>query len=488
MGGRTAVVGDDVFAMPGWAEPVPVLRVERPLPLVIDLDGAGLSPAFVAEAAIRALRGGPSGVLSLLSVALPGRGSFDHAFDRSGAVDPGPGLFDARMLAAATRADAEGREVLILTSAFPALARRLCATTAWADDVIVAPRGDDIAELARLAAVRTRCPGGFVAFSGADEGALWVRAAGRQAAEPGLVDAVAPPVRSRLRVWVKAARLHQWTKNLLVFLPLVLAGRAFDASAWLMAAMGFLAFGLVASATYLLNDLHDLDHDRAHRSKRHRPLASGALSIPAALVGIVSGLGLGLGLAAASGPASLAILSVYLAATLAYTFRIKRVALLDAVTLAGLFTSRLVAGVVFCGVAGSAWLFVLSMFLFTSLALAKRYGEIRHLAPSGAIPGRGYVAEDGPVVLAFGTATAAAAVLMVSLYIVEAATRQAFYVNPEFLWLAPVAVFVWLGRIWLLCGRGALNDDPVEFAITDGPSLALGLAVLTGFCLACMRF
>ena len=116
--------------------------------------------------------------------------------------------------------------------------------------------------------------------------------------------------------------------------------------------------------------------------------------------------------------------------------------------------------------------------------------EIRHLAggPGSAIPGRGYVAGDGPVVLAFGTATAAAAVLIVSLYIVEAAARQPFYVTPDLLWFAPAAVFVWLGRVWILCGRGALRDDPVEFAVKDKASIALGLAVLASFCLACIRF
>ena len=284
-------------------------------------------------------------------------------------------------------------------------------------------------------------------------------------------------------------RLHQWAKNGLVFVPPILAGLALDPGAWLHAAVAFLAFGLAASSTYLLNDLHDLAHDRAHRSKRHRPLASGALPIPHALGAAVLGLAACAWLASLGGPAGLATIAAYLGLTLAYTFAIKRHMVVDTVTLAALFTLRLVGGIAFCGVAGSAWLLAFSMFVFTSLALGKRFVEIDALARGGQtrVAGRGYTVQDGPAVLALGAATSTAAVMILSLYIFEAPARAAFYVHPELLWAAPVALFLWLGRIWILCGRGALRDDPVEFALTDRPSLWLGLVILASFALACVR-
>jgi 4-hydroxybenzoate polyprenyltransferase len=294
---------------------------------------------------------------------------------------------------------------------------------------------------------------------------------------------------SGLVLWARAARLHQWVKNLLIFVPLVLAGEALNASAWATAAAGFLAFGLVASATYLLNDLHDLADDRAHPSKCHRPLASGALAIRQALVAAVLGLCGGLALAGGvAGSTGLVLLAGYIAATLAYTFCLKKQPVIETVTLAGLFTWRLVAGIYLVGVAASPWLLIFSMFVFGSLALAKRYVEISRLAVRGLtkVQGRGYVAADGPAVLALGTGSGMAAVLVFVLYLTEAALRHAFYVSPERLWIAPVALFIWLARIWLLCGRGELNDDPVEFATSDAPSIGLGLAILASFALACV--
>lgn len=464
-------------------------------PLVIDLD-AHLPGGLGWEIALGAARARPTALPRLAVEALRDRAAFARsastlAGSALAAIPLGPVL-----QAALARSEAEGRAVYLLTAAHPALAEGLRAARPGIAGVIVAPGGEAVAELARTAAVRARCPAGFVVPYGIDPEAPWARgapawpawpAASAAPAEDPAANAAAP---SRARLWARALRLHQWAKNLLVFAPLVLAGQALEPAAWLAAAAGFLAFGFAASSTYLLNDLHDLAHDRAHRSKRHRPLASGALAIPHALLAAALGLAASLGLAATGGVTGLATVGAYLALTLAYTLAIKRYPVLDTVTLAGLFTLRLLGGIAFCGVAGSPWLLAFSMFVFTSLALAKRAVEIDQLAGTGreAIAGRGYVLRDGPTVLALGAATSACAVLILSLYIVEAPARSAFYRTPDLLWAAPIALFLWLGRIWLLCGRGALRDDPVEFALRDRPSLGLGLVLATGFALACLPF
>ena len=286
-----------------------------------------------------------------------------------------------------------------------------------------------------------------------------------------------------LKTAARTLRLHQWAKNALIFIPLVLGGKAFDAVAWSNALLGFLALGLTASATYIINDLWDLPSDRQHWSKRNRPLPSGLVSIRMGLLLAIAGLGAGFALAAYMGPAMTVMLSIYVAVTLTYSFWWKRVPVLDVLVLAGLFTLRLGFGIALTDVVLSPWLLVFSMFVFLSLATAKRHTEILRLVERGleSIPGRGYGAADAPLTQGIGMAAVFGSVLVMFLYLIEAAMPRAFYANPEFLWVMPPILFLFLGRIWLLCHRGQLHDDPVVFALKDRLSLLLGLLMGTSF-------
>jgi len=285
---------------------------------------------------------------------------------------------------------------------------------------------------------------------------------------------------------LRSLRPHQWAKNALIFIPLILAGRAGDLQAWISCGLGFVAWGLVASAAYLVNDLKDLAFDRQHPSKRHRPIANGDLPAQAAIVaGALIGA-VGLLLAAYLGKAPFLILLVYAVASVAYSFGLKRLPILDVLILAALFTMRLVFGIAVADVVASPWLLVFSMFVFMSLSLAKRYTEAARNGEDGKteIKGRGYVSRDTPLLLALGVATTAGAVLIMILYLIEEAFAAAFYRSPEFLWLLPVILFLWLGRIWLLAGRQQLDEDPIRFAIGDPASLALGFAMVLVFIVA----
>lgn len=287
-----------------------------------------------------------------------------------------------------------------------------------------------------------------------------------------------------VRVVMKAMRVKQWAKNTLIFAPLFLAGAMADPAAWRDAVLAFLGLGLVASSTYLLNDLFDLNDDRRHWTKRNRPLASGALSIAHGL-----GLGVvGLAVSALAGVAVLASVLLYTAMTLAYSFHLKRVAILDVAMLATLFTLRLFIGVVAISTVISPWLFVFSMALFLSLSTAKRHTEVVRMALHGKTKasGRGYIARDEPMLIALGLATAMSAVVLFSLYLTAEAFQAAMYTAPGFLWATPILLFLWLGRIWLVSQRGELDDDPVAFALKDRPSLLLG--VLLGLAFACALF
>ncbi len=285
---------------------------------------------------------------------------------------------------------------------------------------------------------------------------------------------------------LRSLRLHQWTKNALIFVPLLLAGKFHTVEAWAACVLGFFAFGLLASATYLFNDIKDVPFDRLHWSKCARPLANGILSVPAAavaavLIGIAS-----LGIAAGLGRGALLILGIYAALTVCYSVKLKRVPMLDVFVIAVLFTLRLVLGIQLAKVAASPWLLVFSMFVFLSLALGKRHTEVARASVLGReyVAGRGYVAKDGPLLLGLGVATSVGAVLIMIIYLLNEAFAVGFYKSPLVLWAMPAALFLWLGRYWLLVGRGELDDDPLEYAVKDGVSLALGAAMAAIFVVA----
>ncbi len=233
--------------------------------------------------------------------------------------------------------------------------------------------------------------------------------------------------------------------------------------------LAFLALGIVASATYIVNDSWDIRDDRLHWTKRQRPLASGELPLPIGLAMVPIGLLIGFGLALASGPLTALMTGIYLILTLAYSFYLKRVIIHDALVLASLFTIRLAVGTVASHSQPSPWLFVFSMFFFLSLALAKRHTEIaRVLARGGTvINGRGYRPEDLPLVLSAGISAGIAAVVIMVLYISSDAFRLSFKGDTEWLWGFPPLIFILVGRIWSVCQRDELDDDPVVFAAKD---------------------
>ncbi|MGC2398204.1 MAG: UbiA family prenyltransferase [Acidobacteriaceae bacterium] len=285
----------------------------------------------------------------------------------------------------------------------------------------------------------------------------------------------------RARPWIalaKALRVHQWAKNLLVFLPMLLA-HSLRATSAVKAAAAFLCFCFMASATYIFNDLLDLEPDRIHLQKRRRPFAAGDLSVFTGLGISFSLLVLALMTAAFLPGAFLFYLLVYLATTLAYSLLLKRVALVDVVVLSGLYTVRMLAGSSATGDPISPWLAAFSIFLFLSLAMVKRFSELQNLHARGATPSnsRGYLLSDIEQLRSFGTSSAYASIVIFSLYI-NGRDVMALYHHPDRMWLVTPLLILWVSRVWLLASRGLLNEDPVVFAITDRMSLLLGLGIV----------
>ncbi len=269
-------------------------------------------------------------------------------------------------------------------------------------------------------------------------------------------------------------------------MPAILGGVLSNPNAMLACAVSFAALCLTASSTYIMNDLWDLEEDRKHWSKCKRPIASGKLPVSTALAAIPIGLAAGAVLATAVAPEVGLVLLGYVMLTMAYSFFLKRVPVLDVIVLAGLFTIRLLLGIVSAGVFASPWLLVFSMFLFTSLCFAKRFVEVERAAERGqtALASRGYIAKDSPLIFALGLGTGIASIIIMVLYIMFDAFRQTFYGDTTWLWAFPVIIFLWFARVWLVATRGELNDDPVAFAVNDVPSIMLGGAMLTAFLLA----
>lgn len=289
--------------------------------------------------------------------------------------------------------------------------------------------------------------------------------------------------RPSLRAWFKAMRIHQWAKNALIFVAPLLSMTLLQPVTLITCLIAFPLLGLMASGTYILNDLLDLKADRAHHSKRRRPFASGRLKLWQGFVAGPALIAVGLVGGALLSPAFAVTMLCYLAITLSYSFFLKRFALLDAAALGFLFTLRLIMGGVLAGVAITHWLMVFSMFLFFSLSLAKRHVEIvrKAAAGEGTVAHRGYRADDTPITLGLGLATATATPVIFVLYLLEAAWPAGAYTAPGALWIAPAILSLWLMRIWLLANRGELDDDPVVFALKDPQSLALAAFLAATF-------
>lgn len=304
-------------------------------------------------------------------------------------------------------------------------------------------------------------------------------------ADPRSVETVALGADPRARGFglvrglLRALRPHQWVKNLLLFVPVLLDHKMFVPESMSRAGSAFAAFCFAASGGYLLNDLLDLEADRLHPTKRHRPFASGSVPVAygVALTPILFGAAAWIGWTLRS-PEFLELLLLYVILTAAYSFGLKRLAVADVLLLAGLYTLRVLAGVEAADVRFSEWLLAFSMFLFLSLAFLKRYTEVRGLQGSADLQARrrGYQREDKEWLSSMGSASGYLSVLVLALYINSQQVIM-LYNRPLLLWLVCPLLLYWLGRMWLLAFRDRIHDDPIVATVRDPASYLIGLLV-----------
>ena len=292
-------------------------------------------------------------------------------------------------------------------------------------------------------------------------------------------DLASPSARARGQALVRALRPHQWVKNLLVFVPVVLDHKLFQPETMAKAATAFLSFCAAASAAYVLNDILDLEADQRHPTKRHRPFASGTLSPALGMVLVPALLAIAFAASWSTLPDSFVeLLAIYVVLTTAYSAYLKRVAVVDVLLLAGLYTLRVLAGIAAAHVRFSTWLLAFSMFLFLSLAFLKRYTEVNAMGGEVDEPvrRRGYIRGDREWLGSMGGASGYLSVLVLALYINSEQVVE-LYRRPLLLWLVCPLLLFWTSRIWLLAHRGRIHDDPIVSTVRDPASYAIGALV-----------
>ncbi len=460
-------------------------------PLVVDLDGTLIRTDLLYESVCKLFRESPASLCLIPYWLCRGKARLKQQLAARTPVDPGILPFNRDFVGWLKQERAQGRTLILCTASDQAAATAVAQHLGVFDEVMASNGTINLSGARKAEALVQRFGAAGFDYAGNSRAdlAVWQRARRavivdpsadvvKQASRCGQVERVfyKPPV--GFAAWRRVLRLHQWLKNLLLGVPVVAAHQVADSTTWMPLMLAFASFGFCASAVYITNDLLDLESDRQHPRKGHRPFASGLVPVwsgfllaPLLLVASVA-------IARHVGGSFFIWLLVYVALTSAYSFGLKRLLLIDCLMLAMLYTLRIIAGAAVAHIDLSFWLLAFSCFLFLSLAFAKRYAELRLLSDNGQRQacGRAYYVSDAPVIQMLGIASGYAAVLVMALYLNSDAVLL-LYRTPKVLWAAiPITVF-WISWMWMQAHRGQLNEDAVVFALTDRVSLLAGMAL-----------
>jgi 4-hydroxybenzoate polyprenyltransferase len=461
-------------------------------PLCVDLDGTLVKSDTLVDSLLALMRTHPAQLFRLPGRLLHGKAAFKAFITESVSIDVANLPLNHVLLRYLHEERARGRALYLATGADVRLARRVADHLSIFAGVLGSDGVTNLTGSRKLDSLRTRfADSGFdyIGNATADLPLLY-HATEPMVANPSLALRIKLKARGirpghefvehrpLLQSLLKATRMHQWAKNLLIFVPL-LCSHALSEFKVLSAFAAFFCLSLVASSAYIVNDLLDIEADRRHPRKLQRPFAAGDLPAVAGVVMAAVFLITGLAGAAFLPGKFFVLLLLYLATTVAYTVCLKRIVLVDVLVLSGLYSLRLLAGSSVTGTPISDWLAGFSMFLFLSLAIVKRFAELENLRAGNAVPanGRSYRVADLNQLRSFGTSSAYAAVIVFAIYITGPDVVKLYH-KPQLLWLTVPLMILWLNRVWLLASRGELDEDPVAFALTDPLSLVIGAAVV----------
>jgi 4-hydroxybenzoate polyprenyltransferase len=465
--------------------------------LAVDLDGTLTLSDTLHEGLFSLLKVRPLDVLRLPAWLSVGKARFKREVAQRAPLDVSLLPYHEPVLEKLRAARAAGRRTVLATASDKMVAQAVADHLGLFDEVIASDGDKNLSGTAKRDALVERFgPGGFdYVANGAVDIPVWsvARTAILANARPSLAtdvgnghDHVETLSRKAgyLGPLLRAARVYQWVKNLLIFVP-ILAAQQIDGASLLQAALAFVFFSFAASSVYLINDLMDLDADRRHPRKKQRPFAAGQLAVMPSLLTAAGLIAVSLIGAFLVAPLFGLVLIGYLIVTGSYSFWIKRYPLIDVIVLAGLYTLRIIAGSAATDITPTLWLLAFAMFLFTSLAFAKRYAEVADVFKRGEsdVDGRGYRAGDQNLLMALGTAAGMASIVTLALF-VNNPTDPGLYNTPELLWgVCPVLLY-WVAHIWLAAQRGVLTDDPIVFAVRDSASRAALVVALVPIALA----
>ena len=459
-------------------------KTERVPVLAVDLDGTLVKSDMLMESVLALVKRNPLHIFSVLWWVLKGKAHLKRQVGQRVKLDVSSLPYHVDLLIDLRDYREQGRELVLATAADARIAAQIAGYLQIFHQVMASDGVHNLSgETKRDRLIAAFGKKGFdYAGNSRKDLPVWAAArraivvnggAGLQSAAARLTD-VHKVFHGQRQVWrpyIQALRPHQWLKNTLVFVPLMVSHRMPSAALLAQACLAFVAFSVCASSVYVLNDLLDLSEDRRHPRKRRRPFASGDAPLLAGLFMAPALLGISIVLSLLLPSSFLSVLAVYYALTLLYSFYLKRVMMLDVMVLAGLFTVRMMAGSAATDIWPSHWLLAFSMFIFVSLALVKRYAELvivrkEHGVNAGA---RGYKVRDRDLLASMGVACGFIAVLVLALYITSGEAKQ-FYGHAHIIWLACPLMFFWISYIWLIAHRGAMRDDPLVFALRDRTS------------------
>lgn len=462
------------------------------VPLCVDLDGTLIRTDMLWESFVRALRQDPLHLFAALAWWCRGRAYLKQQLARRVAVPVETLPYSESFLTFLRAEQAAGRKLVLVTASDIAPARRVADHVGLFSEVMASDGQTNLRGDTKGRKLAERFGKGGFDYAGNSSVDLATWPYGREAV---IVNGSPSLVRRAKAVMTvgpifdcqaggggalfKAMRPHQWLKSLIVFVPLLTSHHLLDATFLKPAAWAAAAFALCSSAVYLLNDLLDLDNDRAHPARCNRPFAAGTLPLPVGLALVPVLFAIAFAMASVISFQVVAVLAAYAGLTLAYSWRLKQVVLLDVFLLAGFYIIRLAAGHEATGIPYSAWLLMFALFIFLSLALVKRFRELQGLRERNHVSaaGRGYVADDLELVATLGTGSGWLAALVLALYVNSQEVR-ALYAHPTALLLVCPLLLFWVSRVWLIAHRGAMHDDPVVFAIRDWVSYAIGALTL----------
>ncbi|MDF1802678.1 UbiA family prenyltransferase [Thalassovita sp.] len=471
--------------------------VPRHVPLFVDLDGTLVLTDVAEEMLARSARSVSAMTKGLGAYRADGLGGLKRSLFQEVGFRADLLPYNPQVMEYIHQARHAGREIILATAADREVAEEVAAFTDLFDRIIASDPGRNLKGKAKLEAIHDIVGDGPFEYLGDSKADLpiWTAASHRGfaripnsaaalAAEKDFVTLTPGPAPSRLRALRKAMRPHQWSKNVLVLAPLLFTHLYGDPVSVLRALLGFAVFSICASAVYLINDVLDIEADRAHETKKARPFAAGLLlprvGFGGALVLLVVALSLAFGVL---GTGFGVVMLLYVALTTAYSFVLKAFSTVDVVALALLYTLRIIAGAVALKTFPSPWLLTFSMFFFLSLAYLKRYIELSKITGSRGLPSRNYWASDLTVVQTFGIANGALSLLTLAEYVSNNEVTQR-YQTPGILWLSIPVMMFWTYRAWMWANRGKIGDDPVIFAMKDQISRLTGLVILAIFLLA----